>query len=669
MTFNKLKVLFFVGIVFNACLPPDEPDNSLSFNLNNSLHQQIVTWQNSRLADSLIILLQHDIPSVRHNAIKALASVQDTASLDQLADLLMHDHIEQNQLLAAYAIGQLSYIRSSGYLMEAFNPVVDRSIDKELNGLLLEALGKSADRSILELIVSAKHYASADSALWRGRAMSLLRFLNRDIRTLKSDDHAWSILLNPDLPPMARLYAGSYLARIPDYTGVNHTASDVLDILKSEKNPHIKSISAFTLRHFLLDTLADNIWSLYLADPTPEFRINLIRATSRSSPDTFFNLWKSALLYHNLHLSNIASEVIHSNAINLNPDSLYQLLQDNLHWLSWAEIAAAALIASQGDKRQNVNNLVLNKFNETLNLYEKARLINTLGSIPENIFVIMEAALSSQASVIRTTAAEVLINSTKSPQPLRAANRHLADDSILQTLQAVIEHHDPAILSKIATASLNQHFYVNNIPNIEQIFLEARNNTTVPDYVEVYNQLTRAVYGLQGKSDFKALEIKDSRPLDWSEILRLYKFKHVKINTTKGIVTLALNWDNAPLTVVNFLKLINQNFYDNKVFHRVVPNFVIQSGCSRGDGWGSADYTIRSELGPVYYDREGLVGMASLGKDTENTQFFITLMPTPHLDGRYTIFAEVINGFDVVKSIEIGDRIINMEAITAIDPF
>jgi cyclophilin family peptidyl-prolyl cis-trans isomerase len=89
----------------------------------------------------------------------------------------------------------------------------------------------------------------------------------------------------------------------------------------------------------------------------------------------------------------------------------------------------------------------------------------------------------------------------------------------------------------------------------------------------------------------------------------------------------------------------------------VVPNFVIQSGCPRGDGFGSLGFTIRSEVGDTYYNDEGYVGMASAGLHTEGTQFFITHSPTPHLDGRYTIFAKVIEGMDVVHKISIGDTI------------
>lgn len=128
------------------------------------------------------------------------------------------------------------------------------------------------------------------------------------------------------------------------------------------------------------------------------------------------------------------------------------------------------------------------------------------------------------------------------------------------------------------------------------------------------------------------------------------------IETDRGSIEIDFLSDDAPLTVVNFLKLAERGYFDGIRFHRVVPNFVIQSGDPTGTGWGGPGYAIRSELNDLTFDR-GMVGMASSGKDTEGSQWFITHSPQPHLDGRYTIFAKVISGMEVVDSIQISDRI------------
>ncbi|MFH2051401.1 MAG: peptidylprolyl isomerase [bacterium] len=125
--------------------------------------------------------------------------------------------------------------------------------------------------------------------------------------------------------------------------------------------------------------------------------------------------------------------------------------------------------------------------------------------------------------------------------------------------------------------------------------------------------------------------------------------------TDKGTFTITLFGDLAPNTCAVFLDLIGRGFYDGLTFHRVVPDFVVQGGCPRGDGWGGPGYNIRSEWSPTPF-RRGIVGIAHDGKDTGGSQFFVTLSEQPHLNGRYTVFGEVTEGMEVVDRMEIGDR-------------
>ena len=128
------------------------------------------------------------------------------------------------------------------------------------------------------------------------------------------------------------------------------------------------------------------------------------------------------------------------------------------------------------------------------------------------------------------------------------------------------------------------------------------------------------------------------------------------IETAKGEIELELFIADAPRTVWNFMRLAREGFYDRLRFHRVVPNFVVQTGDPRGDSSGGPGYTLRCEINERFYMR-GSVGMALDGKDTGGSQFFITLLPQPHLNGRYTMFGQVRSGFDVLDRLEPGDRI------------
>ncbi len=131
------------------------------------------------------------------------------------------------------------------------------------------------------------------------------------------------------------------------------------------------------------------------------------------------------------------------------------------------------------------------------------------------------------------------------------------------------------------------------------------------------------------------------------------------IITSRGSIEVQLDTENAPRTAANFVRLAEREFYDGLIFHRVVQNFVIQGGCPRGDGWGDPGYMIREEINPAPFKR-GTIGMATSGKDTGGSQFFICHSAQPHLDGRYTTFGRVIGGENVLDSIEMGDEIVSI---------
>lgn len=128
----------------------------------------------------------------------------------------------------------------------------------------------------------------------------------------------------------------------------------------------------------------------------------------------------------------------------------------------------------------------------------------------------------------------------------------------------------------------------------------------------------------------------------------------VTMVTSKGKMQCELFPKVAPLTVLNFLSLAGSGFYDGLTFHRVVPNFVIQGGDPRGDGSGGPDYYIRCEYSSEPFAR-GTLGMATSGKDTGGSQFFVTLSPQPHLNARYTAFGRVTSGMEVADQISKGD--------------
>lgn len=124
------------------------------------------------------------------------------------------------------------------------------------------------------------------------------------------------------------------------------------------------------------------------------------------------------------------------------------------------------------------------------------------------------------------------------------------------------------------------------------------------------------------------------------------------LDTNYGTITVKLYHKRAPITVSNFVELARKGFYNNLSFHRIVPGFVIQGGDPQGSGVGGPGYQFDDEFHPeLKHTRKGILSMANAGPGTNGSQFFITLSATPHLDGRHSVFGEVLQGLDVLDAI------------------
>ncbi|MBH5318012.1 peptidylprolyl isomerase [Paenibacillus sp. GSMTC-2017] len=137
--------------------------------------------------------------------------------------------------------------------------------------------------------------------------------------------------------------------------------------------------------------------------------------------------------------------------------------------------------------------------------------------------------------------------------------------------------------------------------------------------------------------------------------------KQAKIKLANGgEVHLDLFDTDAPNTVANFEKLVNDGFYNGLSFHRVIPGFVAQGGCPNGSGAGGPGYTINCEINPNKHER-GTLAMAHAGRNTGGSQFYICYQPQPHLDGGHTVFGKVTKGMEFVDALKNGDKMETVE--------
>lgn len=150
-----------------------------------------------------------------------------------------------------------------------------------------------------------------------------------------------------------------------------------------------------------------------------------------------------------------------------------------------------------------------------------------------------------------------------------------------------------------------------------------------------------------------------NHPINQGKLRALRQGQRYLVSTTQGDIIIATDVNDCPGSSLAFDSLVTAGYYDGRYFHRMVPNFVVQGGCPRGDGYGGMPWTLRTEIGREPFSA-GSVGLASAGPDTESCQFFITHAAAPHLDGRYTRFGEVVEGMDVIWRLGVGDRMVSV---------
>jgi cyclophilin family peptidyl-prolyl cis-trans isomerase len=232
-------------------------------------------------------------------------------------------------------------------------------------------------------------------------------------------------------------------------------------------------------------------------------------------------------------------------------------------------------------------------------------------------------------------------------------------------IQNIFDQMDVALTSRMCEYIVMQHDQKKKVPVTKDALQNIQRQLLLPRDFETWVDLQKAILSFEGKSYTyqSCFEQGYSNHIDWDYVVGIDASQKVKITTTKGEMIMQLKVNEAPSSVCNFLKLVDQGYYNGKYFHRMVPDFVVQGGCPRGDGFGSLDWNQRSELSGTSTYQTGSVGLASAGKDSEGVQFFISHTIAPNLDGKYTIFGQIIKGLNVIGNLQVGDQILKIESM------
>lgn len=590
--------------------------------------------------------------------VRSLGIIGDTLTADLLTPLLKFgDHPISFE--AAFALGQMGARKARAALEEAA-----ASGPPELAARAVEALAKLADSSSLG--VAEKLFSRADSKVRYAAAVSSWKFKSKRLTPKLAG-------LLADSVPEVRFGAAWSLARFPDSAAIPALQKSIHDPDDYVRAQVVRPLGALKVRE-----ASAEVAGLVQSDPDWKVRVNACRALAAMGAAGQAPVLRMVL----------GDELERS--------------KPNYHLIIEAALAIGTLKDSEGlplirrlGRRPEV---FLRGWAATaLGSYKSPDVVNDLTNLaadPE--WRVRAKAAEGLGAVLRLEAFEALTKLLSDPDyrvryAALGGMGEYKDKDLRPYLKAGLADADFAMVATACeiTAARKDSSLLPEILADYRKNIQARETDFKLSYLDAAQALADS--GAVAKTDArldslltmgladpnrlirkKGIELGKALGRDYSYRLGAFRsqiesdstleFVHklqeyrvfVTLSTERGEVTIEFLGERAPRTAANFWRLCQAGYFSGRAFHRVVPNFVVQDGCNRGDGWGGPGYTIRCEYNDLTYER-GTVGMALSGKDTGGSQFFICHAPQPHLDGRYTIFGRVTNGMDVVDQLQVGD--------------
>jgi cyclophilin family peptidyl-prolyl cis-trans isomerase/HEAT repeat protein len=621
--------------------------------------------------------LQHPDARVRRAAAIALGRIQDTEAVALLVPLI-DDPDSSVAEQAAFAIGQLQ-----GYgdteRHAAQTPLVAKVYDRPLPGnvVFVEALGKVGgpevvpvlEQSLATGLLSGMGSDARYPMLEGLAALGLARIKSAEARTLLVQV---GDLRNRDVRAAWRI--GAAMMADPD-TAFYQRAVSLLD----HGHPFARAQGARTLGR-LGDARAFHPLAQHLADLDWKVRASILVAIAELADPRQPN--REALdfctsLTGDVHplVREAAVAALDSFSVGARTPLLNERLEDAAPAVRLA--AARALTRGSGAaprqvwaraRSDSVEFVRTGILAATRAVWGDAAALDTLRAVLQSSSVRQRTAAAEALSTLRSPGAPraavqaLLVAALRDPDFVVAATAAeglgtmRANESLPELAAAYdahrTSHNDVDI--RLAVVSAVRAMATHSLPDAARQLCERARGDADP---RIAHAAAVGLAKLDGKPEptaapphARAAVVRpDSLPtIDLGAV-------RVRLVTPRGEAVLELDGDRFPRTVGNFLQLVDAGFYAHGVFHRVVPAFVVQGGDPRGDGWGDAGRFLPCEYGDLRYDDAGVVGMAHAGKDTGGSQFFITHLPVPRLDGRYTAFGRVVSGMDAVDRIVRGD--------------
>lgn len=658
----------FVVLISVSCVPAKKDDlTDVVINFQDSIQQKILTLQDLQLSDSLTHWLDHEDATYRYLTLRAFASIKDHDQIENLV-VALSDEIKAVRQQAAYALGQSGDQKAEEALISAFDSEDSLRQNQGFNAVVLEAIGKIGSLSSLNHIASVSTYRPTDTTLLLGQAKAIYRFATRGYTSEKGTDRMVEFVKGSIYPTDVQWVAANYLMRAKDIDLSSHSAI-LNSAFKGQNTPEIKMCLALALGKSPIETTRKTL--IGELNKAQDYRVhcNILRALKSFDLNLHFEAVQDKLKDEHVAVAQCAADLIKAKGDSEQANDYKNLARDtNYHWSVRAKLyeASHAHFPFYYSISKGAINWDLTKWMQTAkDPYIVGALVKAMAEDPQNYKKTLEA-LDHEHSFVKTTAAAALkdILDHQEFDFIFSSNKNRLQIEVNSKIEEKMRSGDPGLIAELSQIIGHKNLKPSrgelNYSYLDTVLL----TLSLPENIETYNILNKAIARLKGQPEPVDKIPLVNHPMDWKVIKNLSDSSKAEIKTNRGTFVMQFDRSTAPATVANFVDLAERGFYDGKTFHRVVPNFVIQGGCPRGDGYGSLNYTIRSELADFpSYKKAGMVGMASAGNHTECTQWFVTHCPTPHLDGNYTIFAEVTKGMDVIHSMEQGDVIQSVTVI------
>lgn len=625
-------------------------DKPVSNKFKNKDLVRLAEFTDRHQTDSLLIYLKSRQPLLRIEAAYGLASVRDERSADYLHKAL-NDAVPEVRQAAAYALGQIMHPTSIKKLAFSLRyeskPAVYHAIT--------EALGK---------IAGAQHSAGLTPEFVEDAVNAILNFEKTDSIGINGlakaafwlHQSGWN---DPRL--MNRIWANyesatSVNRRALAFAASRYKGTWYVDTLQANRllqqiaadKDIIAKTAGLAIAPRIGSTLAVQLISQTLTDTQSPIEVLISACRAAGKMDTIPAATLQPLCSHpHPYVKEEALRALMQKSLTTDQSSAIaaSLKQESIP----LQVLGLRLQATNGDSTR-VEDWIMSIKKET-SAFQRAQRIKALGAIPSQADFCLNGALTSTDILEQNAYTEAFIEEHNLPGAKR-------DSSYLQDLLSIFSRQDVGLMALCAAELRTIGLGVSDKKRCTETLKNALPQLTLPRDVETYNELIKTI-NYCGLEQLEEAKLAFNQPIDWELVKSIDRRQKAVVKTTQGSIVFELHVEDSPGTVANFVKLVRDGFYTDKYFHRVIPNFVAQGGCPRGDGMGSTDYTLRSEFRLHSYST-GSVGMASAGPDTESCQWFITHVPTPHLEGRYTLFAHVVQGMDVAGRLTIGDKILSI---------